>query len=437
MNMPATSGPAMNGLESPSTQRPRVIIAAPGLRNEPGLVAAAVSAGIQVVRRPVDAADLLAAAVLEPTTAVVVGVDLPRISLDVIARLEPAQRRVIGIWDAQGQDAEFKALGVQTVLDCTVDPANVIAQLMSLLAPRAEVAPDPSAPRDTDLWEEITPAGPGRLIAVWGPAGAPGRSTIAIELSAELARKRLRICTVDADTHAPALAMRLGVLDDVSGLIVACRHADNGSLATRSLLSTTRLIDDRWYLLTGLGRSERWPDLRPAALERLWTICCKTFDATVVDIGSCLETSPAQALPGLAVERNAAALSALTRADGVLVVARPDALSVARLISGLPHVCELAGDSPIRVVMTHVERRDRRPARFRELLRRAGFDLPLHEVALDARSFSRALDRGTTMRQVAPTSRSRRGIRELGDALAQEWAAEPRREAPVRAPVAA
>ncbi|MFM8350074.1 MAG: CpaE family protein, partial [Actinomycetales bacterium] len=377
----------------------RVILAAPGIRNEPGLVAAALIAGVEVARRPVDAADLLAAATMEPTTAVVVGAELPRLSLDVIARLEPTRRRVIGLVDgvdavdsveSQRQRAQLEVFGLTDVIACHAEPTETMSQIAAHLASHQDQSPVPQVSSDTDVWEEILPTGKGRLIAVWGPAGAPGRSALTIELSAELARKRQRTCTVDADTYAPSLAMRLGVLDDVSGLIVACRHADNGSLATRSLLSTTRLIDDRWYLLTGLGRSERWPDLRPAALERVWSTCRKTFDTTIIDVGSCLEAGHPMSLPGFAVERNEASRSALTRANGVVAVTRPDALSVTRLLNALPQVRELTTGTLVCVAMTHVDRRDRRPARLRELLLRAGFDLPVNEIPVDARSYGRA-----------------------------------------------
>lgn len=416
----------------------RIIVAAAGVGSEAGLVSAAVKAGIQVVRRPVDAADLLAAATMEPSITIVIGADLPRLSLDVIDRLDSDQRCVIGIVDGPNQEARLRAFGVTNIVECQADPADTIANIAALLTPRAEAkVPVQASSRDSEVWEEIIPTGQGQLIAVWGPAGAPGRSALALEVSGELARKRQRTCTVDADTYAPALAMRLGVIDDISGLIVACRHADNGSLATRTLLSATRLIDDRWYLLTGIGRSERWPDLRPAALERLWATCRATFDTTIIDVGACIESSSTVSLPGLTMERNAAARSALMRADGVLVVTRPDALSVTRLISGLPQIREIVGDVPIRVVLTQVERRDRRPASVRDLLLRAGVSVPIDEVALDARAYGRALDRGTTIRQVAPTSRSRRGVQALAQAMIAGWPGDFGKGAPAQPFVAA
>ncbi|MFM7147620.1 MAG: hypothetical protein ACKOW5_14970, partial [Actinomycetales bacterium] len=145
-----------------------------------------------------------------------------------------------------------------------------------------------------------------------------------------------------------------------------------------------------------------------------------TFDTTIIDVGSCLEAGHPMSLPGFAVERNEASRSALTRANGVVAVTRPDALSVTRLLNALPQVRELTTGTLVCVAMTHVDRRDRRPARLRELLLRAGFDLPVNEIPVDARSYGRALDRGSTVRQVAPTSRSCRGVRDLAQVLMRD-----------------
>ncbi len=86
---------------------------------------------------------------------------------------------------------------------------------------RALVAALSSPPRL--LRDDVSPA--PRVIAVWGPAGAPGRSTLAIELAVELVRGGRRVGLVDADTHAPSLASALGLADEGPGFASACRSA--------------------------------------------------------------------------------------------------------------------------------------------------------------------------------------------------------------------
>ena len=81
---------------------------------------------------------------------------------------------------------------------------------------------------------------PTRIIAVWGPGGAPGRSTLAIELAVELARGGRHVGLIDADTHAPSLALALGLADEGPGFAAACRQAELGGLDARELTRDQR-----------------------------------------------------------------------------------------------------------------------------------------------------------------------------------------------------
>ncbi len=73
----------------------------------------------------------------------------------------------------------------------------------------------------------------GRVVAVHGPTGAPGRTTVAIGLAAEHAHRGHRSVLVDADPHGGAVAQHLGVLDEVSGLLASARLVNSGALDAR------------------------------------------------------------------------------------------------------------------------------------------------------------------------------------------------------------
>src|SRR5699024_11795478 len=94
----------------------------------------------------------------------------------------------------------------------------------------------------SEVWEqEAVPdpaAGAGRMIAVWGPTGAPGRSTVAVNLAAEAAASGRETVLVDADAYGPAERRILGVLDEAPGLVAAARAHDRDSLEDRK---STRL----------------------------------------------------------------------------------------------------------------------------------------------------------------------------------------------------
>src|SRR6185436_2605907 len=49
------------------------------------------------------------------------------------------------------------------------------------------------------------------VVAVWGPAGAPGRTTVAVSLAAELSRRRRRVVLADVDPWGGSVAQHLGV----------------------------------------------------------------------------------------------------------------------------------------------------------------------------------------------------------------------------------
>ena len=106
------------------------------------------------------------------------------------------------------------------------------------------------------------PVSPSRITTVWGPHGAPGRSTVAIQLAVELARRGRRTALADADTVAPSLALLLGMDDDAPGLAGACRRAGTGALdpAELSRLSVRLLAGGTEVdVLAGLNRPSRGP----------------------------------------------------------------------------------------------------------------------------------------------------------------------------------
>ena len=77
---------------------------------------------------------------------------------------------------------------------------------------------------------EERPAGRGRVVAVWGPTGAPGRTTVAVGVADEAARLGVSTLLVDADVYGGVVAQVLGLLDESPGLAGAARQASAGGL---------------------------------------------------------------------------------------------------------------------------------------------------------------------------------------------------------------
>ncbi len=336
-----------------------VILALAGLPQEPELVKAASGAGLTVVRRCVDAVDLLGAAAVDSSCPVIVSASLPRISADIVTRLGDRVR--IGLAaDALSGD-RLTRLGIEPVLSTAPTPELTMQQVAdvcrALEARRTPLAADVPAdpPRATEpidvpgLSATAAAAGAGAVMAVWGPMGAPGRTTVAIGVAEALARDGARVCLVDADTYAPSVTLALGLVEETSGLTLACRSAEAGSLSVSGLTALTMSMPDgRWRVLGGIARIDRWADLRPAGLDRLWPVARSAFDVVIVDTGFCLETDESPGAWGR--QRNAAARSALAEADRILAVADDSALGAARLLSAWPQVAAVAAGTPVTVI---------------------------------------------------------------------------------------
>jgi Mrp family chromosome partitioning ATPase len=384
-----------------------VCLAAPGLAQEPDLVGVLPARGLTVVRRCVDAVDLLAAAAADPSTVVLVSAALPRLSADVIGRLGgPA--RVVGLAEAADDEQRLRVLGVRTLVRTASSATGTADAVAAALQRDADPGPGvwpAGAPAPTTA---VPPgAGTGRLVVVWGPMGAPGRTTVALGLAEALADRGHRVCSVDADTYAPSMALALGVVEDSSGLVVACRQAETGVLGADLLSGLTRRVAGTWHLLGGLPSADRWPDLRPGALDRVWSTCREEFDVTVVDVGFCLERDDDGTW---ARSRNAAALTALGGADHVVAVADGSAAGAARLAAAWPALAVESAGVPVTVVRNRAAGRDREWVR---AVAACGVRAPVCAVPADPRGVARCWDRGRSLREGARRSPVRRALADL------------------------
>ncbi|WP_146361427.1 AAA family ATPase [Arthrobacter yangruifuii] len=260
----------------------------------------------------------------------------------------------------------------------------------------------------------------GTVTAVWGPAGAPGRTTLAVNLAAEAAAAGAEVLLIDADTYGASVAVSLGLLDESAGLAQACRLADQGLLddaALRRLSTGVSLRGRRLSVLTGVIRSDRWVELRPAALSGVLTAARRSADLTVVDCGFSLETDEELSFDTMAPRRNASTLLLLEAADTVYAVGAADSVGVPRLVRALSDLAEAVPGLEPRVVLNKVRASSvgRQPeSQLRGVWERFGPGggitafLPADYAAADASLLS-----GTALLETAPGSPLRAAIAEL------------------------
>lgn len=278
-------------------------------------------------------------------------------------------------------------------------------------------------PRDIDPWRlaEVLAAAPSRagsasaagraeprVIVVWGPAGSPGRSTVAIELAVELARGGRHVGLVDADTHAPSLALALGLADEGPGFAAACRQAELGGLDARELSRvSTPLGRSGVDVLTGLNRPSRWPELSESRVSAALEICRGWADYTVVDVSSSLERDEEIMSDLDGPRRNAATLAALRAADLVVAVAGADPVGVSRFLRAHADLRATVGATPVAVLANRL-----RPGtlgidargQVRRTLDRFGGIEDVWFLPLDPRSADAALLAAQPVAEVAPKS---------------------------------
>src|SRR4051812_16365476 len=130
--------------------------------------------GVTVVRRCVDVADLLATASAGIARGVIASADLRRLDRDVVTRLDLMGIAVVGMHSATDAGAEqtLRRLGVAHLVRADAPTEEVVQCLRAAVDTMGTTAPAPVGPPAPT--SQDPPAEVGRLIAVWGPSGAPG-----------------------------------------------------------------------------------------------------------------------------------------------------------------------------------------------------------------------------------------------------------------------
>lgn len=397
---------------------------------------------VTVVRRCDELSELMAVCQTGLVRAAILTPGSAELTASLVERLRFAGVAVVALSESS-DPMQGRLEGIEYV-DVSADP-TVLAAAVTRAVEHFESGEQPGRgsraygdPLDLPMAAEPPPVdtadrpGEGRIIAVWGPQGAPGRTTVAINLAAELASSGTSVLLVDADTYGASIGAALGLLDESAGLAQACRIADQGGFthAALSRVSVSVAIKGaRLRVLTGITRPDRWPEVRPAALAQVLEAARNLAEVTVVDCGFCLEADEELSFDTLAPRRNGATLRCLEVADRVIAVAAADAIGVPRMVKALVELADAVPTATPQVVFNKVRSAavGRAPeSQLREAWERFGPStsiaafLPADHAATD-----QALLAGTALLETAATSPLRLAIAEL----AEVRLSEPRRNA--------
>ena len=376
------------------------------------------TADYTVTRRCADLPDLLAAAAAGLGQVALVSPDLRSLDRSALHELAGHGLVVAGVAEPGDEPGErrLRQLGLTVVVRTDVASHELEDLLDELLLHAGD--PD-AAPKPDPTTEDLQPDQDGtgtasvqcRIIAVWGPTGAPGRSTVALNLAAELAVHAPTVL-VDCDTYGSSVAQALGLLDEAPGMAAACRAADQGALDLPALARVAPEVSPQLRVLTGVPRADRWTELRASSVEHVLRMARQLATFVVVDCGFCIEDDEELSYDTLAPRRNAPTLVALECADELVVVGAGDPIGLQRLVRAVQDLASVPSPTP-RVVVNKVRasavgtRPERRIAE--ALGRFAGMDdlafLPHDPATVDGAMFA-----GKSLAEFAPASDLRRAF---------------------------
>lgn len=186
------------------------------------------------------------------------------------------------------------------------------------------------------------------LITITSPHGSTGKSTVAVNLAAELAKSPAKVLLIDFDYLGPSIAATLGLQDSAPGLLAASR------LALQSRLTGEEL--DRLAIhIPGFGISvlpsqstqSRWAELTASAAGEIVRVAKESYEYVVVDATSPTRSAASESPPHSEITRDLIRIS-----NQVLVVALADPVGIYRLLQVEPELLEL--NSNLKLVINRL-----------------------------------------------------------------------------------
>lgn len=163
--------------------------------------------------------------------------------------------------------------------------------------------------RPSDLYSVLAPkqattlhhraAEQGLVVGVWGTAGSPGRTTIALTLGSIARSRGFPVMVVDADPRGGTIASAWGLLDEVPGFLACVRLAAKGSLTPAEVTRLASRYDGRSGVidvLTGVFRVMRDSEVERDSVSQVIDLLRQMYSLVVVDVGSDLPDADSHGL---------------------------------------------------------------------------------------------------------------------------------------------
>ena len=373
---------------------------------EDRLLADVVEHGHTIVARLVSWRDVLESLDVLGPDVVLVGAGRATLSEELLTACDERGIRLVALVADDAERANASQVGLHEVLERSAEWTEIEELVSGGVAVPARVGDG-----------RTRQARAASVIAVWGPVGAPGRTTLSLNLAAEIAAAGHSVALVDADPYGGAVAPSLGLLDEAPGFASACRLAGGGALDRSELeriaqrYSAPRASFD---VFTGLVGPSRWPELSHDRVTSALETIRSWVEYVVIDTGFSLERDEELTSDQFAPRRNAATFAALAAADRVVAIGLADPVGLSRLLRGHGELIDLVEAERVDVVVNRVRTSALgidAHAQVRQTLRRfAGIADPTL-LPHDGRAADAAILTARTLRDAAPRSALRAAIR--------------------------
>jgi MinD-like ATPase involved in chromosome partitioning or flagellar assembly len=268
----------------------------------------------------------------------------------------------------------------------------------------------------------------GLSIAVWGPTGAPGRTTVATSLASLMAGRGLRVVVIDADSRSGAIAPALGLLDEVPGFIASCRLADRGQLTPEDLRRLAHRYEQGGVsvdVLTGVTSGRHYPAVTSDTVAEVLEMAKSMWEVVIIDTGS--DVASAGREPQAS---ELAATTSLVVSDEAIALCQATPVGVARFARVIEDATTLRRGKPFPVVLNGVDPARRSlsdDATLREALRRFAGVSTLQVLARDAAACRQAEMLGVSVADCVPGSAFVSGLKAVAGSWVEDAMARRRR----------
>lgn len=393
----------------------RVLLCVPDLEHSHALRSFLIERGFSVVRDCVDAVDLAAAALVEPGLCVVISQRTQRLTADVLHRLAGHVARIVLIGEEPFIIANTPSL---TQIELPAD-ADELAMKVGAALTRTDVDAEVAYVAAPDQTSHQ-----GKVVALWGTSGAPGRSTLAIALADQAARSGVLTCLVDADIEGAAIGTHVGLAREGDSLLLACRLAERSALNQESASSVLTEVAPGLRVLSGLSDPHRWPEVTAQAATAVIEWAAQTHSLVVVDASAGLADTSDPTLR--AANPRAVTRAVLDHADVIVVVTQASPISLQRLVFALGDLADHEREAhalnterkaaPVHVIVNQCSRATDL-AEVRAVLERCGRDVKLSSFPVDS-NLARAQWRGMLPSEAKVDRSTQRALRKLAESLA-------------------